>query len=221
MHNAIDSIWEVIHGSQFWGGYPTEHVIRFVARNYYNTDRKSIKILDFGCGQGAHTWYLAREGFDTYAFDGSSSAIEKAKHRLELDGLNATFSVQDAVSLDYPDNFFDAVVDNVCIYANKMDDIIAMYKNSYAVLKNGGKLLTVVFGEELDGYTSGKQIEPGTYIDIKEGALANRGCSHIFTRCEIEQSLLVNGFSNIQIEWCKYTDRGHLIHQYICSADKE
>ena len=61
------------------GEYLSEHVIRFVARNYYNTDRSKVRILDFGCGQGAHTWYLAREGFDTYAFDGSSSAIKKPK----------------------------------------------------------------------------------------------------------------------------------------------
>ena len=64
--------------------YPTEHVIRFIARNYYNVpERGKIKILDFGCGTGAHTWYLAREGFDAYAFDGSESAIRRAKKDLQ------------------------------------------------------------------------------------------------------------------------------------------
>lgn len=63
--------WEKIHSTQEWGRYPSETVIRFIARNYYKTEREKIKILDFGCGAGAHTWYLAREGFDVYAFDGS------------------------------------------------------------------------------------------------------------------------------------------------------
>lgn len=59
--------WEKIHSTQEWGRYPSETVIRFIARNYYKTEREKIKILDFGCGAGAHTWYLAREGFDVYA----------------------------------------------------------------------------------------------------------------------------------------------------------
>lgn len=47
---AIDKIWDEIHQKGKWGSYPTEHVIRFVARNFYNTDRKTVKMLDFGCG---------------------------------------------------------------------------------------------------------------------------------------------------------------------------
>ena len=85
----MDKIWEEIHGNQPWGKYPQEYVIRFVARNYYNRDRKSVKILDFGCGQGANTWYLAREGFDTYAFDGSENAVLKCSERLKNEGLTA------------------------------------------------------------------------------------------------------------------------------------
>ncbi len=48
--------WEKIHSTRGWGGYPSEHVIRFVARNFYNKDRKNIKILHFGCGGGSHAW---------------------------------------------------------------------------------------------------------------------------------------------------------------------
>lgn len=78
MNKSIDPIWEKIHSSQKWGMYPPEHIIRFIARNYYSKDRSQTKILDFGCGQGANTWYLAREGFDVYAFDGSESACKKS-----------------------------------------------------------------------------------------------------------------------------------------------
>ncbi len=52
--------WEKIHSQKVWG-YPSEHVIRFVARNYYKRNRSEVKILDFGCGTGANTWSLARE----------------------------------------------------------------------------------------------------------------------------------------------------------------
>ena len=72
-----------------------------MARNFYNSDRSHIRVLDYGCGQGAHTWYLAREGFDTYAFDGSESAGEMTKIRLEREGLKASLKTMDAINLDY------------------------------------------------------------------------------------------------------------------------
>lgn len=80
---AFSEEWEAIHATQEWGKYPSESVIRFVARNFYKYEREKIKILDFGCGVGANTWFLARERFDVYAFDGSESAIRKAKKYLE------------------------------------------------------------------------------------------------------------------------------------------
>lgn len=92
--------WEKIHSTQEWGRYPSETVIRFIARNYYKTEREKIKILDFGCGAGAHTWYLAREGFDVYAFDGSKSAVDKAEKYLEADGYkNVHFAVMDGAEI--------------------------------------------------------------------------------------------------------------------------
>lgn len=44
--------WEQIHQSKEWGQYPSEHVISFIARNFYSAEREKIKILDFGCGGG-------------------------------------------------------------------------------------------------------------------------------------------------------------------------
>lgn len=52
MKKSFDNYWEQVHSRTEWGQYPTEHVIRFIARNYYNKNRKEIRILDFGCGGG-------------------------------------------------------------------------------------------------------------------------------------------------------------------------
>ncbi len=222
MSNSMDEIWEKIHSTGKWGAYPSEHVIRFIARNYYNTDRSKVRILDFGCGQGAHTWYLAREGFDTYAFDGSSSAVKKAKEKLKAEGLKAHFEVIEGTDIvnNYNESFFDAIIDNACIYANRIDDIIVMYQNVFKTLKKNGKLLTVCFGEELDGYQTGEEIEPGTYKNIKDGVLAERGVSHIFSEEELTNILEKTGFHIFRCDWIKYVDNGCLVHQYICEAGK-
>ena len=155
-----DSVWEEIHSEREWGKYPTEQVIRFVARNFYEVDdRKQIKILDFGCGAGSHTWFLAKEGFDTYAFDCSISAIERVRKRLSNENLQANLQVLDGIEEAYPLLYFDSVIDNVCIYANKLEDIKKMYTNCYNYLKQDGLLFTSVFSDKTTGYKEGKEIE--------------------------------------------------------------
>ena len=213
--------WEKIHSTQEWGRYPSETVIRFIARNYYKTEREKIKILDFGCGAGAHTWYLAREGFDVYAFDGSKSAVDEAEKYLEADEYkNVHFAVMDGAEIQYEKDFFDCVVDSVCIYANTKQNIQNMYKEVYDVLKTGGKLYTSCFGTKTQGYGTGKCIENGTYEDIESGVLAGRAIAHFFFNEELESTLKSVGFRNIVIDNILYTDNGVQVEQFIAQAEK-
>lgn len=213
--------WEEIHRNQEWGKYPSEQLVRFIARNFYNKDRKNIKILDFGCGAGANTWFLAREGFDVYAFDGSESAVNRAKEYLNKDGYNNVhFSVMDGTELDYASDMFDCVVDNVCIYANKKVHIEIMYKEVYERLKKGGKLYSACFGEKTDGYGTGKYIEDNTYENIEKGPLEGRAIAHFFNKDELKETLEVSGFHNIIIDEMVYTDNGISIQMLTAKADK-
>lgn len=217
---SFNKEWELVHSTQEWGMYPTEHVIRFIARNYYKNRREQTKILDFGCGAGAHTWYLAREGFDVYAFDGSESAVEKVRRRLEKEHLNAKLKVADALELDYQDNFFDVVVDNVCIYSNLFENIKAMYKDVHRMLKPGGKLFSSCFGKRTYGYGSGEELETDTFVRVTEGVLAGRGTTHFFTMEALRQILEEAGFQDIQVDFVLYTDNGTQVEQFIATAMK-
>lgn len=219
---SFNTMWETIHATEEWGKYPSEPVIRFVARNYYKEDRKNIKILDFCCGAGSHTWYLAREGFDTYAFDGSESAVGKVRERFERENLEADLRVLDALEVRgaYDDNFFDCIIDNVSVYANKSEHIIKMYEEIYALLKAGGRFFTSVFSKGTTGYGLGEEIEKDTFINISQGVLAGRGTAHFFAREEIEGILLQAGFRNIQTDRLRYTDRKSDVEQFLVQAQK-
>lgn len=212
--------WEQIHQNKDWGSYPSELVIRFVARNYYGMDRTNVKILDFGCGTGAHAWYLAREGFDTYAFDISETAIIKLQDRMKVENLSVNARVMDGLEMDYPDHFFNAVIDSVSIQSNRIDDIKTMYKSVWNVLKVGGKFLTVVFGRETTGYGTGTRIEDGTYEGIETGSLHGLGCRHFFEEKEFRRLLAEAGFKDIGIDNIRYTDRGNVIEQFIAIGVK-
>lgn len=215
---SFNTIWETIHKNQEWGKYPSEPVIRYVARNYYNKNRKQIKILDFCCGGGSHTWYLAREGFDVYAFDGSKSAVNKVKDRLEKEGLKADLRVRDALELDYEDDFFDCVIDNVSICANKFENITKMYEKIYDMTKTGGGIFTSVFSKHTTGYGMGEQIEKDTFINISCGVLKGRGIVHFYDENEISALLDKIGFCDIQTDLMHYTDDGNVVEQIFVSA---
>ncbi len=217
---SFDNVWEEIHATQEWGKYPSEPVIRFMARNYYKKDRKSIKVLDFGCGGGNHTWYLSKEGFSVYAFDGSISAIDKVKQLLEKERLSACLKVMDALELDYEDNFFDCIIDNATIYANKYQNIKLMYSKIFKILKEGGRLLTVNFSTNTTGYGTGKELEKNTFCDITSGRLEGRGITHFFEEDELKNILSDIGFINIIIDKMQYTDMGDTVGQFLVQAEK-
>ena len=217
---SFDTTWEKIHATQEWGKYPSEPVIRFIARNYYGKIRRDVKILDFGCGGGNHTWYLAKEGFDTYAFDGSPSAVRRTKQRLDAENLSADLRIKDALELNYQRDFFDCVIDNAAVYANRYDDIVGMYQEIFQLLKPGGKLFSVSFTVGTTGYGTGKMMEKNTYADIEDGSLAGRGIAHFFEEEELRFILERTGFENIVIDTLRYTDRGNVIEQFLAQADK-
>lgn len=98
--------------------------------------------MDLGAGQGASTWFLAREGYDTHAIDGSFHAIKKLQAHLNTEQSFATVSVGEIGALPYKDNFFDAVVDITSMAHNT--NCRGIVKEVARVLKQGGRLFSFI-----------------------------------------------------------------------------
>ena len=203
------------------GGYPSEHIIRFIARNYYRRNRNNIKVLDFGCGAGANTWYLSREGFDTYAFDGSPSAVNNARTKLENEQLHADIRVMDGIAIDYEENYFDAVIDSACITANSIENIKIMYEEIFSILKPEGRLCSIVFGKGTTGYGKGLLIEKDTFTNIEIGHLAGEGKIHFFDKQSLCAVLNNIGYKIISCDTDLMTDLGDDVESIIVQAEKE
>ena len=217
-----DNVWEKIFSTQAWGKYPAEPLIRFVARNFYDKHRPSVKILELGCGPGANCWYLAREGFSFIGIDGSNSAVQQAKERLnvEVPGWDnrGEILLGDITATDIGHEEFDAIIDNECVYCLPFVKSQQVYANAYRALKPKGKIFVRTFSTETWGYGTGQKIEDCMY-ECSVGPLANKGGSR-FTEKQHIQSLL-RDFDAISINETTYTlDEHKIVAEWLIEATK-
>ncbi|UCC91688.1 MAG: class I SAM-dependent methyltransferase [Candidatus Aenigmatarchaeota archaeon] len=221
MKMTWDSAWERIFRSREWGKYPPEEVIRFIARNFYGVEpRNSVNILDIGCGTGAGSWYVAREGFRIYGIDGSETAIKLAKKRFGNENLTGDFKIGDITSLPYPDEFFDGVIDLAAMECNRINDIKKIISEVYRVLKPGGKFFSMLIKVNSYGYGLGKKIENNTFTNIREGPHKDQGVIHFSSKEELND--FFKKFKNVEIEYSERSvdNRRYLISHWIVSGEK-
>jgi len=190
-----DVVWEKIFQQEEWGKYPSEDLIRFIARNFYQVpDRQNIKILEIGCGPGANLWFMAREGFSVYGIEGSKTAVLRAQQRLdrELPNWLGEVKVGDLISLPYPENTFDAVIDHAAVCCNLFEDSKVIYAEAYRVLKTSGKLFSRTMARGCYGDGTGSQVGHNAWI-ATEGPLLNKGLVRFTDKHEIPE--LMNKFA--------------------------
>lgn len=198
---TFDEKWEEVHRFRGWGKYPSEEVIRFVARNRPSTPSSTVKALDAGCGAGPVLWMLAREGIDAYGFDGSAAAIAAARMLLEEEKLTANTSVCDAGGLHFASEFFDLTIDNGMCTGNRVANISVILRELYRVTKPGGKFLsTKLFTDNTTGFGSGEKVEERTFRNLHFGPLANIGTIHFFREDEIRELWQRIGFGDLKID---------------------
>jgi len=216
-----DPVWEKVFRSKEWGKYPPEHVIRFIARDFYGvSDRRAIRLLEIGCGPGANVWFMAREGFSVSGIDGSSTAIRCAKERLANEGLMADLRVGDFTELPWPDGIFDGIVDNVSLGHNPISGIERALSEVHRVLRPGAPVLSSFFSDKTWGYGEGEMTERDGFFNLRGGPLANRGFCLFLSRDRIPE--VFHQFTDTNVERVSWTLGGerYLIEQLVVTCRK-
>ncbi len=72
---------------------------------------KPCRSIDLGCGTGENAIYLAQKGFGVTGVDYAEAAIEEARGRAKLAGVDANFIVDDLTNLKHASGSFDFLVD--------------------------------------------------------------------------------------------------------------
>ncbi|EAK0998384.1 class I SAM-dependent methyltransferase, partial [Campylobacter upsaliensis] len=169
-------LWEEIFSKKEWGKYPSESVIRFIARNFYNTkDRNTIKILELGLGTGANLWFCAREGFKVSGIEWSKTGVERFRARLKEENLSTQIEqIEIGDYLEKLDNFkdesFDAVIDVASLCCNDREKTRQIFLKSFKKLKVGGKFFSTALGRGASG-----SLGEGDFFEPKEGIYTNVG----------------------------------------------
>jgi ubiquinone/menaquinone biosynthesis C-methylase UbiE len=187
--------------------YPNESLIQFLAAHYFSVSkklRKNIKILEVGCGSGANLWMIAREGFSAYGQDISPTGIKLCRETLRSYGVTAKLSTGNFKELDYPDIFFDVIVDVVSLQHTNIVGHSESYAEIYRCLKPGGRFFSWHLGDKSISFkeSGGRHIDQLT-VDVvrnRNVPLSNNGPSCFLNFGVTKKLLKKAGFVHTTIE---------------------
>lgn len=111
------------------------------------------RVLDVGCGSGENALYLAGRGLAVVGIDSSPRAIAKATRKSSERGLDTTFVVGDALSLEEVEGLgsFETVIDSGCFHS-LADEQRGRYTACVAsVLSAGGRYRMACFSDSEPG----------------------------------------------------------------------
>lgn len=136
--------WEQTHTDpRFLPRFPHEVVIQWTFRNFPMNKASSFKLLDVGCGAGRHALFWAKEGYNAFAVDYSSTGIAVVKERAAAQGLRLVTEVCSADNLLIPDNSIDGLLCFGVLYYLSYDLVEKALQEFHRVLKPGGKMFLI------------------------------------------------------------------------------
>lgn len=169
-----DGIWEKIFSSRGWGRYPSEESIRFFMYAKNKTGKAAPAVLDIGCGKGALSWFMSKEGASVTAMDGAPSGVKAVAQTAAEFGVSKeikTICGDITEPEKFVENCFDILVDHYSICHNPMPRILNAYKNYYELLNDNGYFLTCFFGLGTTEFGSGMKVSrSGSFCDQSDGA---------------------------------------------------
>jgi ubiquinone/menaquinone biosynthesis C-methylase UbiE len=120
------------------------------------TGARGLRVLEIGCGMGTDGAQFAQAGAHYTGVDLTEAAIELARKRFELSGLEGEFRVADAENLDFADNSFDRVYSHGVLHHTP--DTARAVAEIHRVLKAGGRATVMLYHRGSYNYRVGIRV---------------------------------------------------------------
>jgi ubiquinone/menaquinone biosynthesis C-methylase UbiE len=117
---------------------------------------RGLRVLEIGCGMGTDGAQFAQAGAHYTGIDLTEAAIELARKRFELSGLQGEFRVADAEDLDFADDSFDRVYSHGVLHHTP--DIARAIAEIHRVLKPGGRAMVMLYHRGSYNYRVGIRV---------------------------------------------------------------
>lgn len=214
--NATQAIWDTVHAVPD-GWYPNEFIVRFLAKyvrkrtglKTYQAHRSDIaRVLDLGCGHGAHLVMLARDGYQAHGIDISQRAVDFARQWLEHEHLSANVELGSATALPWEDGRFDAVISHGVLDHMPWEGACLVAREVARVLKPTGLFYLSLVSTRESGFGQGQLIDKYTCV-VPDGI--ERGTVQRFFTLPHVMKLLEGSFEVLDIvhdEWQAVFGRG-------------
>ncbi|UCG89874.1 MAG: class I SAM-dependent methyltransferase, partial [Candidatus Heimdallarchaeota archaeon] len=168
------------------------------------------KVLDLGFGIGRHAILFAKNGFEVYGIDPSSSGLEFAMKWAERERIALNLITGDMNQLPFKSNFFDLIIAWNVIYHGTAEIIHKTINEIVRCLKINRYLLCTLISTKHTKYGMGKEIERDTFVISEE--TEKKHPHHYFNKDEIARYL--KGFTHITCDDKEQFYPG-LFHWYI------
>jgi 2-polyprenyl-3-methyl-5-hydroxy-6-metoxy-1,4-benzoquinol methylase len=166
---------------------------------------KGKRVLEIGCGLGAHAQLLSEAECDLTCIDLTAKGVTNTRQRLNLRGLHADVRQMDAERMDFPDREFDFVWSWGVIHHSA--DTERIVRNVFRVLKPGGEFRLMVYHRRsisglywlARGLFAGKFFE-GMSVQQVLSFYTDGYLARFYTRRELRELLMHCGFSQVDTQ---------------------
>jgi ubiquinone/menaquinone biosynthesis C-methylase UbiE len=109
-----------------------------------------LKVLEIGCGLGTDGAQFAKAGADYTGVDLTEAAVDLARKRFAVSGLEGKFEVADAENLEFDNESFDLVYSHGVLHHTP--DAAAAVAEIWRVLRPGGRAVIMLYHRDSYNY---------------------------------------------------------------------
>ncbi|MGH9492092.1 MAG: class I SAM-dependent methyltransferase [Terriglobales bacterium] len=215
--------WDALHETpRFVPVYPSEHVVRFLARYRAAWEQQPRELcgLDIGAGGGRHTALLGDFGLRIFGLDISASALGHARERLRRENKQAGLVRASMASLPFRDEVFDVAISygvyNYGPVANMQQAIAELHR----VLRRGAVCFAMLRTTADYRFGKGEEIEPRTFRLTISDTNEEGTVQHFL--CQEDVTGYFARFSRVSFEKTEttYAERQRLDSDWLITAQK-